>query len=66
MENSVKCDQCDFSAQNEKDLNEHKHINHESDDEEIEMKLDVFTLVDFENYVLKARKAVMEKLEEQR
>ena len=65
VENSVQCDKCDFSAQSEKDLNEHKLLKHESENKEIEIKLDVFTLVDFDNDVLKARKLVMEKLEEQ-
>ena len=52
-------------APSEGNLNQHKHIKHENGNEEIEIKLDVFALVDFENDVLKARKEVIEKLEEQ-
>ena len=52
-------------APSEENLNDHKHLKHEHDTEEIEIKLDVFALVDFENDVLKARKSVIEKLEEQ-
>ena len=64
VENSFQCDKCEFLAPSEENLNDHKHLKHEHDTEEIEIKLDVFALVDFENDVLQARKSVIEKLEE--
>ena len=63
--NSIQCDKCDFLAPSENVLTEHKNSKHEQDNEEIEIKLEVFALVDFENDVLKTRKVVIEKLEEQ-
>ena len=52
-------------APSENVLTEHKNSKHEHDNEEMEIKLEVFALVDFENDVLKTRKAVIEILEEQ-
>ena len=52
VENSVDFDESDLATK--KDMEEHENLKHESESGEIEIKLEVFTLVDIENYVLKA------------
>ena len=46
-------------------MEEHENLKHESESE-IEIKLEVFTIVDVENDVLRARQTVMDNLNEQR
>ena len=65
VEDSVQCDQSGVVIQNESEKQEHRNLEHENEREEIEIKLEVFTLVDIENDVLEARKKVMDKLKEQ-
>ena len=58
----LKCDQCDFVAENRDALKEHTH---DDKKESSQIKLEIFGIVDFGNSVLDARKAIIEKLSEQ-
>ena len=65
VENSVDCDESGLVTLKENNLEEHENLKHESESGEIEIKLEVFTLVETENDVLKARQIVMDNLNEQ-
>ena len=66
-DNIFKCDQCEFDAEIEADLNTHITSSHELEKnlEITEIKLEVFAIVDFENNVLEARKDIIDNLGKQ-
>ena len=60
-----KEDVSDFITETENNLKDHKLLAHAIEKDTVEIKLELFTLVNFENNVLEARQVVMEKLNEQ-
>ena len=66
-ETNFQYDLCDFLTENENNLKDHKQLKHatEIEKETVEIKLELFTLVNFKNNVLEVRKEVMENLNEQ-
>ena len=66
-DNIFTCDQCEFVAEIEADLNTNITSSHELEKnlEMTEIKLEVFAFVDFDNNVLEARKDVIENLGKQ-
>ena len=64
IENPLKCNECEYVAQTNEDLNTHMASAHEQE-LETEIKLEVFTIVDFGRDVFDARNMIIEKLSEQ-
>ena len=69
-ETDFTCDQCEFVAEIEADLNAHISSKHKFEKnlemkEITEIKLEVFAIVDFENNVLEARKDIIDNLGKQ-